>query len=93
MSALRDRMNWYLSGEYMREYSEEDLRVLNAWLDPQLEAALGYRLFPSRAEAMTAYDHASRCVEGALAFHGSCGALRELWHSALSARPAEPGSL
>jgi len=56
----QERAAWYLSGDFMKSFNANDLRLLNAWLDPELEAALGYRLFSNPQAAATPYTRQTR---------------------------------
>ena len=52
----------YLAGEHLSDFDNTSLALANAWLDPDLEAYLGYSLFDSVAEAARPYTAASRCA-------------------------------
>mmetsp|Transcript_49857 Transcript_49857/g.131185 ORF Transcript_49857/g.131185 Transcript_49857/m.131185 type:complete len:90 (+) Transcript_49857:424-693(+) len=55
----------------MKSFNANDLRLLNAWLDPELEAALGYRLFSNPQAAATPYTRQTRCE-----VHSNCRPLQ-----------------
>ena len=52
----------YLAGTHLRDFDNTSLAIANAWLDPDLEAYLGYALFDSVAEAARPYTADSRCA-------------------------------
>lgn len=45
----------------MAAFDNTSLAIANSWLDPQLEAYLGYSLFDDVRSAATPYDKRSRC--------------------------------
>mmetsp|Transcript_58947 Transcript_58947/g.156158 ORF Transcript_58947/g.156158 Transcript_58947/m.156158 type:complete len:179 (-) Transcript_58947:116-652(-) len=58
-----------LNGKYMLVFDNHTLQAANAWLDPKLEAAFGYRLFDSVDAAREPYTWNNRC-----SYHGTCPA-------------------
>ena len=57
----------YLSGQYMGEFNDFVLSAINAWLDPNLEALFGYRLFGNVGNASVPYNSKTKCL-----VHGAC---------------------
>ena len=57
----------YLSGQYMGEFNDFVLSAINAWLDPNLEALFGYRLFGDVGNASVPYNSKTKCL-----VHGAC---------------------
>eukprot|EP00960_Hanusia_phi_P050117 760006-Hanusia_phi.AAC.2 len=55
------KREFYLSGKFMKDFSQEALDIANAWLNPELEAALGYKLIYDVTVASAPYDAVSRC--------------------------------
>lgn len=51
----------YLKGQHMAAFDSTSLAIANSWLDPHLEAYLGYSLFDHVDKAARAYDLSSRC--------------------------------
>lgn len=50
-----------LQGSHSKKLGQDGLEFVNAWLDPDVEAAMGYRLFNTVQEADTAYNAETRC--------------------------------
>jgi len=57
-----EKRNFYLSGKFMQDFTQDALDIANAWLSPDLEAALGYELVNDLTLASAPYDPISRCT-------------------------------
>lgn len=51
----------YLRGQHMAAFDNTSLAIANSWLDPHLEAYLGYSLFNDVGRAARVYDQSTRC--------------------------------
>ena len=55
------KREYYLNGEYLKSIGLDSFDVINAWIDPGLEGALGYKAMNSLTDARTPFNEDTRC--------------------------------